>query len=330
MAPPDRPRLSLISVGGTIGIVASSRLDLTEYHMTGERKPLSDLVSSIPELQAMADIETVDFRILSSTSLSVEDWLDLLRLVGSLTATADGIVITHGTNTLEETAFFLDLCLDTDIAVVLVGAMRPLSALSSDAPLNLVRAVQIATSPDARGHGVLVAMNDQIFLARDVVKTASHGPDAFGAPHSGPIGSVDPQGRVVVDRRRERAVPRFDLSPAEDLPRVDIVVSHVGADGLLVDAAVAGGARGIVCAGAGSGRLTPLEEEALERAAHSGVAVCLSSRVGSATVVPTPETLASRFVAARDLNPWKARVLLALALTRTDDPLQIQELFDNV
>jgi L-asparaginase len=327
---PERPHLSLISVGGTIGVVGTSRLDLTAYHETGERKALSDLVDSIPELGSIASIETIDFRRVSSTALSVEDWLDLLRLVESLIDDDDGIVITHGTNTLEETAFFLDLCLDTSTPVVLVGAMRPLSALSSDASLNLVRAVQVAASPEARGHGVLVAMNDQIFLARDVVKNAARGPAAFYAPNSGPIGSVDSQGRVVVDRRRVGGATRFDVSAASGLPRVDIVLSHVGADGLLVDAAVAGGARGIVSAGAGSGRPTPLEEEALKRASSSGVVVCLSSRVGSGTVAPTPGTLASRFVAARDLNPWKSRVLLSLALTRSEDPVQIQELFDNV
>lgn len=326
----QRPRIPLISVGGTMSLYAPSRLDLAAYHVTGERRPMSDLVDSVPEINSIADVEPIDFRSTSSTSLSPDDWIELHGLLESLLDTVDGVVIAHGTNTLEETALFLDLCVDSPTPVVVVGAMRPPSALSSDAPLNLVRAAQVAASRAARGHGVLVAIDDLIYLARDVVKVASHGLRAFDAPNSGPIGSVDPEGRVVLDRRRERARIRFDLSSVSGLPRVDIVVSHVGADGSLIDAAIAAGTRGIVCAGAGAGRPTPLELEALERAVDKGVVVCLSSRVSSATVPQTPDTVASGLVVSRDLNPWKARVLLSLALTRTDDPDQVQALFDQV
>jgi L-asparaginase len=322
-----RPQIALVVTGGTIGTIGSSSLDLSAYHETGERESAEGLLKHVPELSSIAVVETVDFRRASSTAITAADWIELHGLVASLLERHDGVVVSHGTNTMEETAYFLDLCLPRERPVVLAGAMRPLSALSSDAPLNLVRAVQVAGSPDVAGQGVLVAINEQIFLARDVAKTSTQRVDGFGAPDAGPIGIVDPTGEVVIDRQRARPGPRFDLGAVRDLPRVDVVLSHVGADGVLIDAAAAAGARGIVSAGTGAGRPTPLEEEALARAARGGLVVCRSSRVPSGTVVPTPET--AGFVAARALSPWKARVLLSLALTSTTDPGAIQRLFDE-
>lgn len=322
------PRVALVVAGGTLGTVAATRLDLSSYHETGRRQSAAELLDAVPELVQFAEIQPVDFRRVSSTALTVEDWMELVTVVGSLLASNQAVVIAHGTNTLEETAYFLDLCLAPELPVVLVGAMRPLSSLSSDGPFNLLRAVQIASSSDAKGKGVLIAMGDRIFAARDATKTSSQAIDAFEALDAGPIGVVETDGRVVLDREVLRAGPHFSLDPDEGLPRVDVVVSHVGADGRLIDAAVAAGARGIVSAGAGAGRPTPLEEEALLKAAESGVVVCLSSRVGSGSVVPTPAAVISGFVAARRLNPWKARILLALALTTTSDPFEIQQLFD--
>jgi len=327
--PEGLPRVALVLAGGTIGTVGSSRIDLATYHETGQRESAADLLARLPELASIAAVEAVEFRRGSSNALTVEDWIELHELIESLLRRLDGVVLAHGTNTLEETAYFLDLSLADERPVVVVGAMRPLSALSSDAPLNIVRAVQVAVSPQAFGHGVLVAMNERIFLARDVVKTSSQWLDAFRAPDAGPIGFVDTTGKVTIDRQRRRPGPHFDLESVRELPRVDVVVSYVGADGALIDAAVAAGARGIVSAGMGAGRPTPLEEEALAQVARAGVVVCRSSRVGSGTVVPTPGTVAQGFVAARGLVPWKARLLLLLALTRTSDSGEIQLLFDQ-
>jgi len=321
------PSVALVLAGGTIVTVSSSRLDMATYHETGQRESAADLLARLPELASIATVEPVEFRRISSTSITVADWIELRELVASLVERHDGVVLAHGTNTLEETAYFLDLCLESEQPVVVVGAMRPLSALSSDAPLNLVRAVQVAGSPDAAGQGVLVAFNEKIFLARDVVKTSSQQVEGFGAPDAGPIGFVDSTGRVTIDRQRKRRGPGFNLGSVDELLRVDVVMSHVGADGVLIDAAVAAGARGIVIAGTGAGRYTPLEKEALARAARAGVVVCRSSRVASGNVVPTPGT--AGFVAGRGLAPWKARLLLSLALTRTDDPREIQLLFDQ-
>jgi L-asparaginase len=321
------PSIALVVTGGTIATAGTASLDLATYHETGEKLTAQGLVDRVPEFASVASVHPVEFRRLSSTAITVSDWMELRLVVEALLTTHDGVVIAHGTNTLEETAYFLDLCLSRERPVVVVGAMRPLSALSSDAALNLVRAVQVAGSPDAAGHGVLVVVNEQVFGARDVTKSSSQRTDAFTAPGSGPIGSVDPAGRVLIERRRLRPGPQFDLRPDEDLLRVDIVVSHVGADGALIDAAVAAGARGIVSAGTGAGRPTPQEEDALSRAVDSGVVVCLSSRVPAAQVVPTPGTAA--FVAGRGLSPWKARVLLSLALISTSDPDVIQRMFDQ-
>ncbi|HVR32636.1 MAG TPA: asparaginase [Acidimicrobiia bacterium] len=321
------PNIAMILAGGTIATTSASRVDLSAYHETGTRLKAADLLGGLPELDAIAAVTAVDFRQRSSTAITVADWLELRALVGSLLVEHDAVVLAHGTNTLEETAYFLDLCVPGDRPVVVVGAMRPPSALSSDAALNLLRAVQVAVSSDARGQGVLVAFNEQVFLARDVVKTSNQRVDAFGAPDAGPVGFVDSTGHVRIDRRRTQRGPSFDVASLGDLPRVDLVVSHVGADEVLVDAAVAAGARGIVSVGTGAGRATPLEDHALARAAQAGVVVCRSSRVAAGTVVPTPGT--AGLVAGRGLAPWKARVLLSLALTVTADPAEIQLLFDQ-
>ncbi|MFJ5560967.1 asparaginase [Streptomyces sp. NPDC093250] len=330
-----RPRVALIQTGGTIDSVGASRLDLAWYYETGERLPDGGLVASVPESGEFAAVEEKPFRRLSSSALTTRDWLGLARTVEALLAGDDyaGVVLTHGTNTLEETAYFLHLVLRSPKPVVLVGAIRPPSALSPDGPLNLLRAIQVAASPQARGHGVLVVANDTIHSARDVTKTAPFRVQAFQAPDLGPLGYADADGRVVFYHRHLRAGPDrpgFDLAGLDDLPRVDVVASYVGADGALVDAAVAAGARGIVSAGTGGGRPTPAEDAALDRAAAAGVVVCQSSRVGSGRIPPSPSLRARGAVAADSLQPWKAKVLLSLALTRTTDPDVVQDLFDRL
>jgi L-asparaginase len=242
-------------------------------------------------------------------------------------------VLTHGTNTLEETAYFLHLVLKTDRPVVVCGAMRPASAISGDGELNLLNAIRVAGSPDSRGRGVMVVLNDTIFSARDVTKTATFRVQTFQGRDLGPLGYADADGSVVyyhVPTRKHTLSSAFDIQRlGEDLPRVDVVVSYVGADGALISAAVAAGARGIVSAGTGAGRPTPAEDRALDEARASGVMVCQSSRVGSGRVARSPLLKKRGFVTADNLPPWKARVLLALALTQTDDPEKIQGFFES-
>jgi L-asparaginase len=330
----DRRRVALIVTGGTIDSVGVDRLDLAWYIEADKRLGPGEMQAGIPELPQIARVEEIPFRRLPSHGLVVKDWLDLVRLIHEIFDgdRADGLVITHGTNTLEETAYFLNLVLKTDRPVVLVGAMRPASGLSADGPLNLLNAVRVAAAPVSRGRGVLVVLNDTIHGGRDVKKTATYRVQTFEGGDLGPLGYSDADGRVLfyhLTARRHTTETEFDVRSLDALPRVDVVVSYVGADGTMIDAAVAAGASGIVSAGTGAGRPTPLEDKALTRAHERGVVICQSTRVGSGRVVRAPALARRGFVAADNLVPWKARVLLSLALVRTKDPAEIQRMFDE-
>jgi len=329
-----RPRVALIFTGGTIDAVGVDRLDLAWYIEAGKRLADGELVARVPELASIADVQEIPFRRLTSQSITDRDLFDLVALIHRLfdEDLADGVVITHGTNTLEETAYFLHLCMKRDRPVVVVGAMRPSSAISADGDLNLFNGVRVAAAAEARGLGVLVVLNDAIHSARDVTKTATYRVETFQARDLGPLGYADNDGRVVIYHRpvrRHTTETEFDVSGLNALPRVDVVVSHLGADGSMVDAAVAAGARGIVSAGTGAGRPTPGEDAALQRASAAGTLVVQSTRVGSGRTVSSPGLRRNGWSAADNLQPWKARILLALGLTRTSDVAEIQRMFDT-
>jgi len=330
----ELPRVAIIITGGTIDSVGKDRLDLAWYIEAGKRLNTGELLAQLPELESMARIEEVPFRRLPSHGLVDRDWLDLVRTIHSILDEnrADVVVVTHGTNTIEETAYFLNLTLKTDRPVVLVGSMRPSSAMSADGYLNVVNAVLVAADPSSRGQGVLLVMNDTIFGGRDVTKTATYRVHAFQGRDLGPLGFADADGKVVYFHRtvkKHTVETEFDVRQLNSLPRVDVVVSYVGADRVMIDAAVAAGARGIVSAGTGAGRPTPAEDEALDRAAKKGVMVCIASRVGSGRVARSPGLVTRGLVAADNLQPWKARVLLSLALTKSHNPDEIQSMFDR-
>lgn len=329
----DRPRIALIATGGTIDAVGTDRLDLAHYTETRARLGDGEALRALPELVDVAVVEELPYRRVPSYALTTDDWFRLARTTQELLdGNHDGVVITHGTNTLEETAFFLHLTVRSPRPVVLVGAMRPASGLGSDGALNLLRAVQVAAAPQARGLGTLVVLNDTVHAARQVTKTSTFRVDAFRSPDTGPLGYADADGNVVLYHRPR---PRdedlyFPLVGLSDLPRVDVVVSHVGADGALIDAAVAAGARGLVSAGTGAGRPTAAEDEALDRAVAAGVVVCQATRVGGGRVARSPGMARRGLIATDNLQPWKARVLLALGLTRTADAGRLQHLFDRI
>jgi L-asparaginase len=334
MGAEGRSRIAVILTGGTIDSLGTDRLDMAWYFEANRRLEHGALLARIPEINSFASVEEVPFRGLPSHALQAEDWLALgVRIQEQLErAGADGVVVTHGTNTLEETAYFLTLTLKTDRPVVLVGAMRPASGLSADGDFNLLNAIRVAADPGSRGKGVLVLLNDTIHTARDVTKTATFRLQTFQGRDLGPAGFADPDGSVVYYHSSERLHTlrsEFDIRRLTHLPRVDVVVSYVGADGALIDAAVAAGAQGLVSAGTGGGRPTPLEDEALDRARDAGVVVCQASRVGSGRVVRAPSLRARGIVTADNLLPWKARILLALALTQTRDPDAIQAMFER-
>jgi L-asparaginase len=331
----ELPRVGLIITGGTIDSIGTDRLDLAWYIEAGKRLGGGKLLEQLPELAGIASVEEIPFRRLPSQSLVDNDWLDLLRRIHAIfeQGQADGIVITHGTNTLEETGYFLNLALKTEKPVVLVGAMRPASAISADGYLNMLNAIRVAADPASRGRGCLVVMNDTIFNARDVTKNATYRVQAFESRDLGPLGFADADGNVVYYHRPERkhtTGTEFDLRSTQALPRVDVVVSYVGADGAMIDAAVNAGARGIVSAATGAGRPTPKEDEAFDRAyAEKKVLMCLSSRVASGRTVRSPGLAKRGFIAADNLQPWKARILLSLALAKTNDVEEIQRMFDT-
>jgi L-asparaginase len=329
------PRVGLILTGGTIDSVGADRLDLAWYIEAGKRLGDGELLGRIPELGRIAAVKEIPFRRLPSQALVDRDWLDLVRKVHSIFDQdhADGIVITHGTNTLEETAYFLNLTLKTDKPVVIVGSMRPSSAISADGYLNVFNAVRVAADPKSRGRGCLVVMNDTIYSARDVTKNSTYRVEAFQSRDLGPLGFADADGKVVHYHhplRKHTLETEFDVRSMQSLPRVDIVLSYVGADGAMIEAAVKAGAKAIVSAATGAGRPTPAEDDAFDKAhRETGLLMCLCSRVASGRVVRSPGLTKRGFVAGDNLQPWKARVLLALALTKTQDADEIQRMFDT-
>lgn len=330
-----KPRVALIGTGGTISSIGRDSLDLWEYMDSSRKAEPEELLARFPEVPAAAEIVPVRFRAVGSTSIGPPEWLALSAAVheaATREAPLDGVVITHGTATLEETAYFLNLTLAIDATVVVVGAQRPATGLSSDAGLNLLNAVRVAAAPAARGLGVLVLLNDEIQAAREVTKASTLRLETFRSHDVGMLGYADPDGRVAIYRRptrRHAPATEFDVRGRNALARVDIAASYAGADGAAIRAFVAAGARAIVVASLAPGVTTRAETEALVEARRRGVLVVLSSRAGSGRVLPRTSLREHGFVVADNLNPQKARVLAMLALTRTDDPAEVQRMFDE-
>jgi L-asparaginase len=326
------PKVAFVSTGGTIASVGATSLELQDYGANGVMLDAGQIVARTPELALVARVVPVAFSAVPSTRIHFDDWKALVLLCDRLVAEhADlaGIVIGHGTGSLEETAYFLNLTLKVSVPVVLVGAQRPASALSGDGNLNLVNAVRVAACPEARGMGVLTLLNDEIHAARDVAKTSTLRMQTFRTPDFGALGHADGDA-IAFYRRPLRAVApecEFDIRALEALPRVDICLSYAGADGAAVRAFVAAGARGIVSAGFAPGFPAPGEFEALEEAARAGVVVVQASRVGSGRVFKGRRLAEAGFLVADNLTPQKARLLLALALTQTSDKAGIERMF---
>jgi L-asparaginase len=329
------PRVALIITGGTIDSVGKDRLDLAWYIEAGKRLKDGEILDMLPELKQIAEVTEIPFRRLPSHALIDKDWLDLVRTIHKIfdEDKANGIVITHGTNTIEETAYFLNLVLKTEKPVVVVGSMRPSSAISADGYLNLVNAIKVAADPNSKGRGCLLVMNDTIFNGRDVTKNATFRVEAFQSRDLGPLGFADGDGKIIFYHqpvRKHTVQTEFDMRNLESLPRVDVVVSYVGADGTMIEAAAKAGAKGIVSAGTGAGRPTPAEDAAFDKCfKETGMLMCLSSRVASGRVVRSPGLTKRGFVASDNLQPWKARLLLSLALTKTNNADAIQRMFDT-
>jgi len=326
------PRIAMIGTGGTISSLGASSLDVLDYPDFGQKLGCEALLERFPETRLVADPVPLTFRQVGSTEIGPSEWIELRTLIHRIACedpAVAGFVIPHGTATLEETAFFLNLTLAVARPVVLVGAQRPASALGSDAGMNLVNALRVAGSLEARDKGVLAVLNDEIHAARDVVKTSTYRLQTFRSLDYGALGHVDGDGVHFYRSPSRKHMPdtQFAASDLGELPRVEIIYSYAGADGALVEAAVAAGARGIVSAGFAPGSPTPQQRTALERAAKTGVVIVQCSRAASGRVAPRRRLRESGIVAGEDLSPQKARILLMLALSTTAEIAAIQQAF---
>jgi L-asparaginase len=328
-----RPRIAVVGAGGSIAYRARFSLDLFEYADYGEMLSIEDLLDTVPELNRDFDVRAVPFRAIPSTGFGPADWLQLNELLHRILAEdpgINGIVVTHGTATLEETSYFLYLTLKTDLPVVLVGAQRPTGGISSDAPINLLNAVRAAAAPQCRGLGALVVLNDEIQSAREVTKGSTYRLETMRSPDLGMLGYVDPDGRVEIYRRPTRRFgtdSEFDARGIGALPRVDISYSYAGSDGVAIDAMVRAGAEAVVVASLAPGKTSSGEASAVIKARRRGVFIIQSSRAGSGRVLERTALREQGILAADNLNPQKARVLAMLGLTRSRDFEELQRMF---
>lgn len=330
---PTRARIALVVCPGTLPSQGMHRFDITHYNerFSGKgRLTGREMLVMLPEIGELADIAVDD-----GEPSPVATHADLARFARRVqgvlnNAATDGVVIVQGTNTLEETAFFLNLALKTSKPVVIVGAQRPFTAVSTDAHLNLANAVRVAACPEAWGKGVLVATNSEINAARDVTKTFTFQVQTFRSRDLGVLGYADAD-RIVFYRtptRRHTLASDFTLDDADRLPRVEILYGHTGADPRLARAAADLGARGLVIAGIGAGAMGVYRDVLLELAAQ-GVRVVRSARVGEGRVLSTGNAHEDGTIAADNLNPQKAAILLAFAMARGLDVGGVQTVFDT-
>ena len=324
------PRVIILATGGTIaGAGASS--DRAGY--TAGKIPIDDLIGAIPTVKKIANITGEQISSVGSQDMTIDIWKKLAVRINEIASKkeADAIVITHGTDTQEETAYFLDLVVPSEMPVVLTGSMRPATAISADGPKNLYDAITVAIDPKSKGRGVLVSFNEGIFDGREVTKLSTTFTNAFGSPNTGPIGHAY-DGKVEYYANAVREVdPKSPVTITANtkLPRVDIVYMYADAPADMIDMLIAKKVEGIVIAGVGNGNFNKAYMDAVKRAVAAGIVVCRASRTSSGRVVLHDEINDDELgtIVSDDLNPQKARILLMLGLTKTKDKKQLQQLF---
>jgi len=314
------PLIKVVATGGTIANTPSGRLHAGE------------VAEAIPQLKKVARLEVEEVIRVGSSAITVENWLTLARRINEILARepeVKGIVVSHGSNTVEETAYFLSLTVKTDKPVVLTAAQRQFTTLSSDSPKNFLQAVRVAAADEARGKGALVVANDVINAARDVSKNISYRLETYSSRDIGALGFVD-EDRVTFYRAPTKAPGGFDIARTQKLPRVDIIYTYAGADGALIDAAIAQAkAEGIVIAGFPTGSGTPAMDETVNRLVAKGIPVVMTNRGGMGRVIDTRAAEKRPLIWGDNLTPQKARILLMLALTKTRDPAELQKIFET-
>lgn len=322
------PRVTILATGGTIAGAGESA---TKAAYTAGKLSIDILLSAVPQIHDKAQIKGEQIAKIGSQDMSVEVWLKLSKRINEIFEedSADAIVITHGTDTMEETATFLDLTALSDKPVVLVGAMRASTAMSQDGNKNLLDAVIVAADPNSQGKGVVVAMNELVFDGRDVTKTITTSTSTFDSRNFGPIGLIY-DGKVNYYYQSLRnPVKKFDVTKATSLPQVEIIYGYADASPVTVDALLNTNVKGIVYAGMGNGNFNAAVGNSLENASKKGIIVCRSNRTGSGrtTLFNEVDDAALGFVVGDDLNPQKARILLMLSLMETSDRAKIQSNF---
>jgi len=328
----SQPTIAVLATGGTIAGAAATNV---QAGYTSGQVGVEQLIAAVPEAKKLANLRGEQISNIGSQDMNDEVWLKLANRVNALVTMPEvsGVVITHGTDTIEETAYFLNLVVKSKKPVVMTAAMRPATALSADGPLNFFNAVAVAANKDAAGRGVLVVLNDWIHGAASLTKTSTTAVQTFLSPQSGLIGTVA-YGDIEFFRApigKHTADSEFSLSGVTALPRVDIIMAHENMDGALIDAAVTAGAKGIVIAGVGNGNLTQSAVNALAAQAKKGIVCVRASRVVTGRVGRNVELDDDKlgFVASLDKNPQKARVLLRLALLQPRNVKDVQRIFDE-
>lgn len=326
----ELPNLTVLATGGTIA--GSGESEVSSAYQAGQLN-IDTLLNAVPEIKTLANVKGEQVVKIGSQDMTDDVWLKLARTINSQCGSTDGFVVTHGTDTMEETAYFLDMTVKCEKPVVMVGAMRPATEKSADGPLNLYNAVVVAKDKKSAGRGVLVAMNDEVLGARDVTKTSTTAVQTFHSPNFGTLGYVH-NSKVDYERSPESkhtANTPFDVSKLDALPKVGIVYAYSNMPTEPLQALLSAGYQGVISAGVGNGNVNQANLDLLEKAAKDGVAVVRSSRVPTGYTTRDAEVDDSRygFVTSGSLNPQKARVLLQLALTKTKDVKEIQQYFDD-
>lgn len=322
-----KPKIHVIGTGGTISGAAADRTMVSGYR--AGTFLIKDMLAQIPELAEIADVTSEQLVNVGSGAIGEKELLELAKRINRMaTEQPDiaGFVVTHGTSTLEETAYFLNLTVRTEKPVVVVGSMRPWTNIGTDAHLNLYNGVRVAATPESTGKGVLIVLNDEINGARDGTKTDTLRVETFNSREMGFLGYADPD-RVVFYREvlsRHTFRSEFDVSALDKLPRVDIVYGYQDASAAPAKALVEAGVAGIVTATTGP-EMGPVLREAREK----GIKVVGSDRKGQGRVTGSPQRARTGSIAADNLRPQKARILLQLALTKTQDNEEIQRMFNE-
>ena len=329
---PQKPNIVILATGGTIAGAAATG---TQSGYTSGAVTIDAMLAAVPGIDKIATVKGEQISNVGSQDMSFDILLKIAKRINELGSGADvdGIVITHGTDTMEESAYFLNLTVKTNKPVVMVGSMRPSTAVSADGPLNLYNAVAVAADPSAKGRGVLVVMNDQIHAAHSLTKTSTTAVDTFMSPLRGVVGiaSYGKNDFYNTPTWKHTTQSEFDISNVTTLPRVDVIFVSVDMSPDLIDASVANGAKGIVIAGVGNGNMNKASVDAAAAAVKKGVVVVRASRVPTGVVGRNVELDDDKlgFIASDELNPQKARILLSLALLKQRSAEEMQELYST-